>query len=187
MTTSSMTTSSAAQPLEIGIRQSTLQDLEALHSIINAAYRASEPGSWTTEAELVGGERVTRDELRGILETSADPIFVAEATTSVDKVVVGCIQAERMENQSEAMLGLFGVRAKYQSHGIGKRLMNHALAFVKTEWKCSKAVMWVIETRKELLAWYYKMGFKNTGEKRPFVLPHLAKQEFMFTVIAKEL
>jgi len=84
---------------------------------------------------------------------------------------------------SEAMFGLFGVLPVYQSKGIGRILVESALKHIKEEWKCKKCVLWVLETRPELLAWYEKLGFKWNGEMMPFNAPELQLKRGDFRVL----
>lgn len=86
------------------------------------------------------------------------------------------------------MLGLLAVNPDYQSRGVGKALFNEAVEMVKTRWSCTKAVMWVINKRADIQAWYERLGFKWNGEKRDFVLPDKVLQDdIWFKVYVKEL
>ena len=69
---------------------------------------------------------------------------------------------------SKAYLGMFAVSPKFQNKGIGKALMTYAEKFVVAEWQCNKMEMTVIRQRKELVAWYEKLGYRVTGEVRDF-------------------
>jgi ribosomal protein S18 acetylase RimI-like enzyme len=153
-------------------RDATIGDINDLYRIIQAAYRTN--NGWTNEAKLVSGERVTKDELRAIIQKGHDPLIVAVD----DGKVVGCISAEASHLHPSlqlpdysALIGLFSVDPELQSRGIGRLLFNACIDHVKTTWKCKYAVLWVIETRSDLLKWYEKMGFKFTGDLRDFVMP----------------
>ena len=54
-----------------------------------------------------------------------------------------------------------------QGGGIGKQLMKAAEAEAKKQ-NCDRIYMTVISDRVELIAWYERHGYKNTGEKKPF-------------------
>jgi len=87
------------------------------------------------------------------------------------------------EYSTTAMFGLFAVLPSYQSFGIGTLLVTHALSHMRTVWRCKTCVLWVLENRPEILAWYEKIGFKWTGETRPFVSPELLIQKADFRIL----
>jgi len=91
------------------------------------------------------------------------------------------------ESESSAIFGLFAVHPSYQSHGIGSFLVKHALSHMRSVWHCKKCIIWVLENRPELLAWYVKMGFEWHGETRPFVFPEYLKEKAEFRVLEMRL
>lgn len=91
--------------------------------------------------------------------------------------------------KDSALLGLFAVDPAHQSKGIGKFLMQKSLDYIKYEWKCSKALVWVINSRHDILAWYAKMGFEWRDEQTvDFVMPDNAMVDgIYFKVLQKDL
>lgn len=170
-------------------------DLDELHPIINQAYRTK--NGWTTEAYLVGDERITRESLQTHLlnlqnQPRLDPIFVCE----YQKQVVGCIQAELATDhpymnlpEHSALIGLFAVDPVRQSQGIGRFLLNQLLAYLKQEMQVKTAVLWVIQQREDIQKWYERSGFEWKNEEvRPFVMPEKALQpNVYFKVYTKDL
>lgn len=72
--------------------------------------------------------------------------------------------------------------------GIGKTLFTAAVAFAKTEGKCSKAMMFVINHRADIQAWYERLGFVWNGDRRDFVYPDKALvQDMWFKVYEKDI
>lgn len=176
------------------VRPGRREDAEALHRIIQQAYRTEL--SWTTEVNLVKGERISLPQLQAQLAAQKDPIFVAETRLeSGDAAIAGCICAEWAKlhpdvglSEECTMFGLFAVDPAHQSVGIGTRLLQHAVTFAKEEWGCERAVLWVIKQRTEILAWYERLGFEWHGETRDFVFPELAlHDEVEFRVLSKRL
>ncbi|CAO3593360.1 unnamed protein product [Absidia cylindrospora] len=101
--------------------------------------------------------------------------------------VVGTVQIQPEETPGEAGVGLLSVDQSVQSRGIGGRLVRGAMDEMKTR-GFHTAVLHVLETRAELLLWYRKLGFKETGEKEPFVWPDMLKVESIgFLVLKKSL
>lgn len=195
--------------LNVCIREAQRADVPELHSVIQRAYRTNE--SWTTECDFVEGERISREEIYSIITAGKEPILVACDVDREDSVV-GCIQVQvsytlnEIEairknptlileryitgkfpgniNMDEGHLGMFAVDPSYQSRGLGKRLMEYALEYVKVKEQKKFVTINVIEKREDLLAWYRRLGFVDTGKRLPFVYPHLQKQPFNFKVLA---
>ncbi|KAI8331244.1 acyl-CoA N-acyltransferase [Chlamydoabsidia padenii] len=112
--------------------------------------------------------------------------IVNTAYRSEVPVVVGTVQLQP-EGPEEAGIGLLSVDHRYQSRGIGGRLVRAAMEEMKVR-GYKKAVLHVLETRAELLLWYKKIGFVETGEKEPFVWPELLKVKSIgFLVLKKSL
>lgn len=179
------------------IRAADPADAPSLHGIIHAAYRTEL--SWTTEVDLVKGERISLPELQTRLAEPKDPIFVAtvdeDSPGSKTPRVVGCICAEWARNYPETgltdescLLGLLAVDPELQSRGIGSALFDHAMQYAQHEWKCSRAVLWVIKQRLDIMEWYKRRGFVWTGEVKEFVFPELKlHKDVEFHVLVKEL
>lgn len=80
------------------------------------------------------------------------------------------------------------MHSEFQSRGLGKTLFGAATAFAKSEGNCSKAMMFVINKRTDIQAWYERLGFQWTGEKRDFVFSDLTLQEdIWFKIYEKSL
>ncbi len=158
----------------ISIRQVRLEDAKQLHKLINEAYRTDK--SWTTEAKLVKGERITMDALVTLIEQDIDPILVAELSSNDN--VVGCICAESSSNHptlglpsASALLGLLAVSPSHQSKGIGRQLVDACMVMVRERWSSETALNWVIEQRVDIQKWYARLGFQWNGETKDFVQP----------------
>ena len=62
-------------PSDVAMRAATAADAPALVDLINSAYRGEgSKAGWTTEADLLGGQRVDLD---GVIEMIAKPGSVA--------------------------------------------------------------------------------------------------------------
>ena len=62
---------------------------------------------------------------------------------------------------------MLSVSPEIQAQGIGKKLLKAADDYAKQN-GCNAVEMTVISVRKELIAWYERNGFKDTGKKEPF-------------------
>ena len=100
---------------DIVVRDAGTADIAALHRLIESAYRgeASRAG-WTTEADLLDGQRTDPDDLAGIL---ADP-SQALLTAWRDGELLGCVLiADRGEGT-----GYFGMLSVSPTLPIGETL-----------------------------------------------------------------
>lgn len=138
-------------------------DVDAVVALVESAYRGEvSRAGWTTEADLLGGQRTDRTEVSGLL---ADPT-VCLVLLRVPAELAGTI-CVRVDAAGVAHLGLFAVRPDLQGAGLGKALLAEAERVARERGACS-AAMTVIEQRVELLAWYARRGYQQTGETQPF-------------------
>ena len=91
-----------------------------------------------------------------------------------------------------AYFGTFAVSPRAQGRGVGKELMTHAEAFARDRFGAERMRMTVIDKRTELIAFYERRGYLQTGEREPFPygedrfgLPRTEDLEFV--VLIKEL
>jgi ribosomal protein S18 acetylase RimI-like enzyme len=154
------------------VREASLADAEAITELIESAYRGdvSRQG-WTTEADLLDGQRTDVEAVRAAL--SRDDIRVLIATRDDDRlandaeVLLGCCQIERRPPHS-AYFGSFAVRPDRQNLGMGKTLLAAAERTASALWKSRVMEMTVIAQRAELIAWYQRRGYELSGQTRPF-------------------
>ena len=64
-------------------------------------------------------------------------------------------------------LGMLTVSPGLQGKGIGKKLLSAAELYAK-QLKCNKIEMSVISVRHELIAWYQRHGYLDTGIRKRF-------------------
>ena len=163
------------------------QDVAALVKIINYAYRGGkEQKSWTGEEHLISGARVTQEELLELMSTTGKHLLVAE---SLDGQVVGCVVCET--DGPEAYTGMLAVDPDVQSGGIGSSLMTAAHDRARQLGKAS-SMMTVLCGRPELQSWYERLGYKPTGETKPFPAGgdsrwSTLKPDLYFVVMRKQL
>jgi ribosomal protein S18 acetylase RimI-like enzyme len=98
-------------------------------------------------------------------------LLLAFLPTDAGDEVVGTVQLQHKEGDGEAEIGLFSVSPKHQSRGIGGKLIREAMRVIKEDLKYKHAFVHVLENRIDILGWYRKLGFKETGERVAFVWP----------------
>ena len=149
---------------EITIRDAVTADIPALHRLIESAYRgeASRAG-WTTEADLLDGQRTDPDDLASIL---ADP-KQALLTAWRDGDLVGCILiADRGEGIG--YFGMLSISPTLQGGGLGRRLVEAAHAALVDRFGARRIRISVFPQRETLVAWYERLGYRMTGDTLPF-------------------
>ena len=156
---------SRVAPMRIGLalRPATSADAPALAALVNSAYRGdSSRAGWTTEADLLGGQRI---DVEGLTETIATPgnvILLHEQ----DEVPVACVHLER--TREDCYLGMLTIRPTSQRTGLGRQLLEAAERWALEHWSSRSMHMTVIVQRIELIAWYERRGYSRTGERKPF-------------------
>ncbi len=162
----------------LALRAARREDAEALSALVNSAYRGdSSRVGWTTEADLLGGQRTDPGALRESIaqgETMGDRVLLVHeavqpsgpAGGAAAPAIDACVQLER--HGDEAYLGMFTVRPTLQGGGLGRRLLAGAEQDARRRWGVTAVHMTVIAQRAELIAWYERRGYRATGETAPF-------------------
>lgn len=144
------------------ITKAALQDIPALVTLINSAYRGeTSKKGWTTEAHLLEGKRTDEEEMTEILQ---DPKNTILKFTENDKIIGSVLLVEKGH---QLYLGMLTVSPELQNSGIGKKLLAEAEIHAKTL-GLSSIIMTVISVREELIAWYKRHGYVDTGEREAF-------------------
>ncbi|HUR13428.1 MAG TPA: GNAT family N-acetyltransferase [Mycobacteriales bacterium] len=140
------------------IRPASGPDVPALLELVTSAYRgeASRAG-WTHEADLVDGSRTDVEELSELVPD----LLVADE----DGVLVGCCALSPRDDRG--YFGTFAVRPALQGGGVGSALLGAAEQRAR-DLGLSEVEMTVLTVRTELIAYYARRGYADTGETRPF-------------------
>lgn len=146
------------------IEKARIDHLDDLVNLVNRAYRgeASKQG-WTSEADLlVGGIRINAARMQAALQDDTTTILVYREVTGK---LTGCVSLA--DKSSHLYLGMLTVEPEQQGAGIGKQLLQ-AAAELAREKGLHRIRMTVITARVELLDWYYRHGYADTGAREPF-------------------
>jgi len=169
-------------------RRAAEADVRAIVALVESAYRgdASRVG-WTTEADLLDGQRTDAEAVTEIVRARDSAILLAEA----DGELMACCQLERRP-LAVAYFGMFSVQPGGQGQGVGQRVLAEAERIARDEWAATTMIMTVLAQRTELIAWYERRGYRRTGERRPFPygderygIPR--RPDLVFEVLAKLL
>jgi ribosomal protein S18 acetylase RimI-like enzyme len=167
------------------ISPATVEDASALARLVNSAYRGdSSRQGWTTEADLLDGTRTDIDGIVALLNTAGTTILKYVE----DGEIIGCVELKIVDEG--LYLGMLTVKPDLQAKGIGKILLKASEDEARKK-GCKKIIMTVITARKELIAWYVRHGYKDTGTRKPFAFsdPRFGqpKEKLEFAVLEKVL
>ena len=144
-------------------RVASPDDVPALVALIESAYRGeSSRTGWTTEADILEGQRTDPEGVLGVIESPSSRLVVVE----IGGELVACCQLEHRD--AHAYFGMFAVRPTLQGAGLGKVILAEAERFARDEWDVTEMHMQVISAREDLIAWYVRRGYTRTGEMTPF-------------------
>jgi len=155
-------------------------DIPDIMHLLNSAYRGeySRKG-WTTEADLIAGN--VRTDEQNLSDVMAIPGSVFLKYCNSEGQLLGCVNLQVQANR--VYLGMFSVEPVLQGGGIGKIILRSADEYARSQ-GCTSLYMSVISLRSELIAWYQRQGYVDTGERKPFredglTGKHLRELEFM--------
>jgi ribosomal protein S18 acetylase RimI-like enzyme len=158
----------------------TPADITAINILLNSAYRGEESKKgWTTEADLIQGEVRTDEATLRLVMKQPGSVFLKY--TDETQKIIGCVNLQQHHNRM--YLGMFSVLPGLQGGGIGKNLLQAAEEYA-IQLHCTVIYMSVIAVREELINWYKRHGYYDTGKRIPFVEDglsgrHVQRLEFM--------
>lgn len=147
----------------LSFRDATDADVDDLVELVESAYRGdSSRAGWTTEADLLQGQRTDAEEVREAVESPGGRLLTVERQGRI----VACCRLERRGGY--AHFGMFAVRPGLQGAGLGRTLLAHAERQAVEAWGAREMRMTVITLREDLIAWYVRRGYRRTGRTSPF-------------------
>ena len=168
-------------------RNATPADIDALVALVTSAYRGdSSRAGWTTEADMLDGQRIDPAVLAADIGRTRSIVLLAER----DGALLAC--AHVAEDDGAGYFGMFAVRPDLQGAGVGKALLAEAERLAGEDWQLPVMRMTVIDLRDSLIAFYQRRGYTRTGIHKPFPygderfgIP--LRQDVRFEVLEKDL
>lgn len=149
----------------IHVRLARSNDASAIVELVNSAYRGdSSRAGWTTEADLLGGQRTDESAIRDFIAGAPQQRMLIHEDEHGQ--LLACVQLQHRGDH--AYLGMLTIRPTLQASGLGRALLLAAERDAQSIWGVPRMVMTVIEQRTELIAWYERRGYVRTGETAPF-------------------
>ncbi len=139
-------------------QKNDLNDLDEIVDLVNAAYRGVDGQKrWTTEAHLVQGNRLHLEDFRRDITCGNTEFYVGY----LEEKLRCCIAIKRYDHITE--FGTFAVDPDLHGFGYGTELLNFAEATARPY--SSTFQVTVVSQNKDLLAFYQRRGYKETGQK----------------------
>lgn len=143
-------------------RAATAEDVDAVVALVHSAYRGdSSRAGWTTEADLLDGPRTASDDVLASIAAADSIVVLAESNGAL----MACCHVQR--RGSRCYFGMFAVDPTRQGDGIGKWVMAYAEEQARN-WGSAAMEMTVIRQRTDLIAFYGRRGYTDTGRRSPF-------------------
>ena len=169
------------------IKTAVAGDAPEIVVLVRSAYRGVESrDGWTSEADLVGGDRIDEAGVLALITTPGSMMLIARE----DDGVVACCQLQD-QGGNVTYFGTFAVDPRRQGAGLGRQLMAAAEHAAVDVFAARQMEMTVLAQQGALIAHYERKGFVRTGEVRPFpadpVLARPLREDLYFVVLRKTL
>ena len=135
-------------------------DAQAIDDLLNLAYRGGK--GWTTESAFVEGNRSVVSDVKLSIEASL--FFVVKNQNEI----VGCICLDQKDG--DIYIGSFAVHPDHQSIGLGASILRAAERYAIDRLKPTRFIMLVVSVRTELIAFYTRLGYEQTGNTLEYPL-----------------
>lgn len=156
-------------------------DVPGIRALIERGYRGeSSRRGWTSEADLLEGDRTSDAEIAAAVAAQDKRVLLAER----DGVLIGTVTATDLGGGT-AYMGMLCVDPLLQAAGLGRDLIARIEALAARDFAAHSMELTVVDARTDLIAWYERRGYERTGEIRPFPLP--MDVPFLMVVLARAI
>lgn len=154
-------TKPASEPA-LAFRRAAPSEVPAIVALVERAYRGEHSRKgWTTEADLLEGQRTDPDEVAALVQKDGSQILLALDGERL-------LGSAALTDEGDALyFGMFAVEPSLQGGGVGKRMLLEAERIAR-ELGRARMRLTVIAQRTELIAWYARRGYLPTGEIATF-------------------
>ena len=175
---------------ELKFRTATPDDAVQIQQFVEAAFRAEDAvrPKWTADAGL---GRVFKRPLEDVQAAIAHPDdnAIVLATDARTGALVGTVQVHRRADGAVGRIAFLSVDPACQGAGLGRRVLEAGEDYCRTTWGATKMSLSALSPREELIAWYTRRGYRETGERVPFPkewLGDVVMPEMFFVELEKD-
>ncbi|WP_109440724.1 GNAT family N-acetyltransferase [Acinetobacter haemolyticus] len=152
--------------MKLKTRKAIKEDVGQIVELLNSAYRTQSGRSWTTEKIWVEGNRITVKQLNEELEKEQFELFVGE---NEQKQIIACIGLTFEDISVE--IGTFAIKPMIQNVGYGREMLGFVEHYITVDHpQISNLFMYVLDVRHELVTYYQRRGYQQTGNILPYPL-----------------
>ena len=145
-------------------RLATIEDASQVQQLVQAAFRAPDDREgWTADMELGNRFRIEVEQVAATI-TRADSVILM-ATIGGDLVASAEVVKRR---DGRARLSMLSVNQRFQSNGLGRQVLEYAEDYCRRTWSATTMELNALSTRQNLISWYQRRGYRETGGTSPF-------------------
>lgn len=149
--------------MAFSFRRAQANDVPQIVALVESAYRGeSSQHGWTTEADLLDGQRTHAAEVSALLGAPGSQFILAYdgdallATAHIQMHDDGC------------HFGMFAVVPTLQGVGVGKAMLAECERRAVADFGATEMIMWVLWMRESLIAFYQRRGYRMTDAREEF-------------------
>jgi len=141
------------------------EDAGNVQQLIQAAFRAEDSREgWTAETAI--NLRFTVD-IAYIEQTITDPKSDFLVAYNGNGDMVGTIGVSK-RGSDLARIFMLAVDQHHQQGGSGRQILTYAEEYCQRTWGLTRVGLDALSSRRELISWYVRRGYRETGETKPF-------------------
>jgi ribosomal protein S18 acetylase RimI-like enzyme len=146
-------------------RTASLDDAPQVQQLMESAFRAedSRPG-WTDDLGLSAEFRL---DMKDVMAMISNPDSVVLLATDENNALVGSIGTCKRDT-NYARLFMLAVDQGQRRGGVGRQILAYAEDYGSRVWGVTTFGLNALSNRKQLISWYARRGYKETGETMPF-------------------
>lgn len=145
----------------LNFREAEIEDLPQIVDLVNIAYRSTELKGWTSEADLVEGNRTDHQQVKQLIQDNSKLFVMFKA-----EKLIGCVHIH--QKNASCYIGMLTTHPTVQNRHIGKTILELAEQYAIKNYAASIFEMSVLSIRKDLIGFYERRGYKLTGESEPY-------------------
>ncbi|KAF7118669.1 hypothetical protein CNMCM5793_008207 [Aspergillus hiratsukae] len=176
-------------PTTLHYRLATPSDAPQIQQLIQSAFRTEDTRpNWTGDTTLASNFRIDVNDILTTITTPNSAFLLATDTTGI---LIACIGISRRADADLARFFMLAVDDAYQRGGIGRKVLAYAEEYCRRLWGVNKGGLNALSTRRELILWYMRCGYRPTGELTPFPVEQFTDialpEDLCFVEMEKEL
>jgi ribosomal protein S18 acetylase RimI-like enzyme len=151
-------------------------DASRIQTLLHAAFRADDSRpDWTADPEMNRRFTVDINDLAAKLGDPDTVYLIAPSSAPGNDELTACIgitkitlTRDRPSPVTAARLSNLAIDPSLHRGGLGRRVLEYAEKYSREELGAKVLSLDALSTRTQLIEWYFRRGFRKTGEVVPF-------------------